>query len=326
VLSPEECLVNYENYLKSSKRISYAFHLKSSPKEYSGKVKYNGNYLHSRITIKEDSEVEGYTREVLSSEEGFQELYIEDASTSLTVNSYLDFSKAIGFTIESFFPVQELLGRIGIHPPLETNFLPDLLRSMNLVVSKGEKSGFDLFLLSGNKENISINAWFDPDQGFALRFLDISQKNASKTGETIMKSVVLGQFIDVKGVGVPTLYEQSLQQVNVNNMGVHESQIAYVIYDIDILDSRVSGPFKFETIVPNGTKSVLYDSPNIQYVWCDGKIVPRTDEVMLAIARGNHKFMPGPQEPRFWMITIGILLIVYACSAKAYQYFKNKGQ
>jgi uncharacterized membrane protein HdeD (DUF308 family) len=31
---------------------------------------------------------------------------------------------------------------------------------------------------------------------------------------------------------------------------------------------------------------------------------------MLRSARGGHKFMPGVQEPRFWFIAAGVILII----------------
>ncbi|MDR1492617.1 MAG: hypothetical protein LBT05_07840 [Planctomycetaceae bacterium] len=54
----------------------------------------------------------------------------------------------------------------------------------------------------------------------------------------------------------------------------------------------------------------MQDAPQIQYVWMDGKIVVKTDEVVLAIARGGRKFIQGPDEPRFWMIALGIIMIL----------------
>ena len=66
------------------------------------------------------------------------------------------------------------------------------------------------------------------------------------------------------------------------------------------------------------------DAQQIQYVWFDGKIVPRTDEVMLAIARGNHKFMPGPDSPRFWLMAVGIIMIVVALGKKLYDIFYQR--
>jgi hypothetical protein len=62
--------------------------------------------------------------------------------------------------------------------------------------------------------------------------------------------------------------------------------------------------------IPNGTPVSMNDAPQIEYVWMDGEIVPKTDEVALAIARGGHKFIPGPQEPRFWLIALGIIMML----------------
>jgi hypothetical protein len=55
----------------------------------------------------------------------------------------------------------------------------------------------------------------------------------------------------------------------------------------------------------------------------DGKIVPKTDEIALAIARGDYKFIPGPNEPRFWFIALGLILIFLGGGLKLYDMIKE---
>ena len=55
-----------------------------------------------------------------------------------------------------------------------------------------------------------------------------------------------------------------------------------------------------------------------------GKIVVKTDEVMMRAIRGDHKFMPGPDSPRFWFLSIGIIMILIGGGRLAYKYFKGE--
>jgi len=61
----------------------------------------------------------------------------------------------------------------------------------------------------------------------------------------------------------------------------------------------------------------------IQHMGLDGKIVPKTDENMLKLLR-RHGFVPGPDSPRFWFISIGIVLILIGGGRLAYKYFKRE--
>jgi hypothetical protein len=67
--------------------------------------------------------------------------------------------------------------------------------------------------------------------------------------------------------------------------------------------------FEITMPIPNYTEVSMQEAPQIRYVWLDGEIVPYTDEVALARIRG-HGFIPGVQEPRFWFIAAGVILII----------------
>ena len=97
------------------------------------------------------------------------------------------------------------------------------------------------------------------------------------------------------------------------------------ILRLDTMVNFKDSDFSLSVLPQNGTPVSMQDAPQIQYIWMDGKIVPKTDELMLQIARGGHKFMPGPKEPRFWFMSIGIILILIACGTKAYKHFNRTG-
>ena len=96
--------------------------------------------------------------------------------------------------------------------------------------------------------------------------------------------------------------------------------------NVEFPSSFAEKDFKLHTSIPNGTPAYMQDALHIEHIWYDGKIVPKTNEVMLAIARGNHKFMPGPNEPRFWLMAIGIILIVVALGKMLYDIIQKNNQ
>jgi hypothetical protein len=97
------------------------------------------------------------------------------------------------------------------------------------------------------------------------------------------------------------------------------------ITDIAVNPSLNEKDFSFSIPVPDYTPVIIEDSEkrHIKHVWVNGKIVPWTDEAVLAILRG-HKFMPGPDEPRFWLLWIGIILILIGGGRLAYKHFTGK--
>jgi hypothetical protein len=155
--------------------------------------------------------------------------------------------------------------------------------------------------------------------------LEIHQSNTSQIGDLIDKSIVLDKFISVKGVKFPTYYDYSDSQV-VPNQKVLKGKGTTKIDNITITDNSNPKPFSFKTKIPNGTKVILFDAQQIEHVWMDGKIVPKTDEIALAIARGDYKFIPGPNEPRFWFIALGLILIFLSVGLKLRDMLKESNQ
>jgi hypothetical protein len=94
--------------------------------------------------------------------------------------------------------------------------------------------------------------------------------------------------------------------------------------DVRFDKSLNENDFRLTSPIANGTQVHIRDAPQIDYVWHDGKIVPKTDEVMLDIARGGHKFMPGPDNPRFWMMLLSIILILTGGGMWVYKNFIRK--
>ena len=324
IIEANLCIEKYEDYLRSLKSISYDFRNVVPSTNYGGTIKYNGAYAYRFVSLENDP---NFKYETVCSQEGYMEIgFNKPNEGDMTIFGYLDNAKIENYSIDGFLDVPALCGYAsGIYPPLITRYIPELLRDFRPVPSPDRRNGTDLILVSGTKDNISIKAWFDPAQNYPLVSLEINQKEASD-GETITMTISFDKFIDVNGVKVPTFYESFHSMVYMKDpSGVYNSKFATEIKNITITENSNPTPFSFQTKIPNGTRAVLFDAQQIEYIWLDGKIVPKTDEAMLAIARGNHKFMPGPDEPRFWLMAIGIILILIGGGKMTYDhFFKNK--
>jgi hypothetical protein len=321
IIEADQCIRRYEGYLRSLGNISYDFRNIVPSSSYGGTIKFNGEYCY-RFVFDEDKP--HFHFESICSREGFLEISFEDG---LTLFGYLDNSNIENYSIDDFLDVSALVGYASINPPLNTRYIPDLLREFHPKSSLDRSSGTDLVLLSGARGAVSIRAWLDPARNYLLKSLEIKQTGASKSGETIAMMFSFDKFIDVSGIIVPTFHEYSHSMVSIKDgvQGTYDGRISTVISNINIADNSKPTPYTFQTKIPNGTRAVLFDAPQIQYIWLNGRIVPKTDEVMLAIARGGHKFMPGPDNPRFWMMGTAIVLILIALARMAYRLFvKNE--
>jgi hypothetical protein len=319
-------LQKYEEYLKSLKCISFSYQNTFPPDSMiSGEFKYNGKYLWRVVFNEHDTADTYYARELIGSETTSQKLNYNKSKTEMELFSYLNPSNAKNYKLEKNFVIPELLGYVVIYPKWEIAFIPQLLREMNVKVTKVTKNGIELILLAGQKDDLEMKVWLDPAQNFLMRFLEIHQSNTSQIGDLIDKSIVLDEFISVKGVKFPTYYDYSDSQV-VPNQKVLKGKGMLKINSITITDNSNPTPFSFKTKIPNGTKAILFDAQQIEHVWMDGKIVPKTDEVALAIARGDHKFIPGPNESRFWFIALGLILIFLGGGLKLYSMLKDNNK
>ncbi|MDR2345720.1 MAG: hypothetical protein LBE18_06605 [Planctomycetaceae bacterium] len=112
------------------------------------------------------------------------------------------------------------------------------------------------------------------------------------------------------------------------NGGVEVSPGFHRLSRFNITDIKVNNAVEtisrnLQTQIPNGTVIHLMDVPQIKYVWFDGKIVPWTDDMALESIR-NQKFIINVREPRFWFISLGIILIVLGIGWKILGYLQER--
>lgn len=299
----------YESYLKSIKCYAFSYRNLLPPSGHQGEEKDNGPYRYYSLFQKEGNSTI-LIRETSFSQQNFQTLE-NSSEKGLTIYSYQDPSQMKNRPpwANRSATAPALFGYVTVYPNLSDEYIPAILRSMDLKVTHEVKNGFDAILLHGQKEGFDIQCWLDPAQQNCLRVLEMRNINAKNTGEFAYFEVRFDKFITVNGVPFPTLCYNKISQVNVDNKGILDSEFTIAFDDVDIWDESDPKPFPFVTEIPNGSKAVLLDVQQIEHIWLDGEVVPKTDEAMLALARG-HKFMPGVSEPRFWLMAVGLVMLL----------------
>ena len=240
--------------------------------------------------------------------------------------------------IDSLFRYCYVLGLIPTENALRYEYVSDYLEKANLQLEKlidnkvyfsGEnikRRAEAIFDTTGNLLELSIHNKVDTQKLGAENDLDIVDFH-----------IEFEQLENISDNLFPMKVRVSRRVVMLENKakGGKDAFVPFIerapfTFDISItnleLDKNFSKKsFTFSNKIKNGTPASMLDAPQIRYIWMDGKVVPKTDELMLEIARGGHKFMPGPKEPRFWFMSIGIILIFIACGAKAYKHFNKAG-
>ena len=197
-----------------------------------------------------------------------------------------------------------LFGRFNFRG--EEVYLPEVLKSLgsnNVTISDNARNQKEIcFVYQGNQFRMLLDTEF-----FVLVLFECTGYHQYEALE----------FQNIDGVSFPSKIISTTQ--------ISSSRVTYEYLLSDVNFAALSEKdFQFSLNLPNGTSVHMQDARQIQYIWLDGKIVPKTDEAMLAIARGGHKFMPGPDSPRFWLMAIGIILILIGGGRLAYKYFRGE--
>lgn len=205
----------------------------------------------------------------------------------------------------------------------------DMLRNMPPETKKLEMKDGNICLVEARNEEYIIRLEILSSKRYALKSYSIESLKRSGDDGFMTTHFLASEFIENAECLFPqnfsvTIDSKKTKYVVLSDAGESidkfmdtTSKVDIKIDNLQINEHLAANDFKFETPVPDGTKVYVAEKPQIAHIWLKGEIVPKTSEVMLRIARGDHKFMPGVREPRFWMMALGILFIVFGISLKA---------
>jgi hypothetical protein len=184
-------------------------------------------------------------------------------------------------------------------------YIPNLIKEGNTSLTKLD----DGYLLSSHTDNRELHLKFEMISPLKLTEIHIKRLGNIKAAEIYDVSLIISRN-DENSVEYHLTQKIYGGKIDGINIAPKIATMEVKLNNIKKVSSFSDSDFTFSTPIKNGTEVFMQDVPQIEYVWMDGEIVPKTDEVALAIARGGHKFIPGPQEPRFWLIALGIIMML----------------
>ncbi|MDR2706810.1 MAG: hypothetical protein LBC02_13600 [Planctomycetaceae bacterium] len=261
----------------------------------------------------------------------------ENISDDYHVVSYLDITQnKLNFEGRLGGHVGNSILAFGVFSMGMKYILHDIYNSfqkMNLNFDQQKWQGHNVYRLIGFDKKDRYELWLDPTLQFMpvrISYLcdrEMERKNVNYfTFDFVIESfnksnsIPLPQKYTIKIEGSHRWYEKNvLKSIPSTETIQGEIIVTSVGHSFSEKDFKITMP------IPNYTEVSMQDAPQIEYVWLNGEIVPLTDEIALARIRG-HGFIPGVREPRFWLITAGIILITLALGLKIKDFFYNNKQ
>jgi len=206
----------------------------------------------------------------------------------------------------------------------------ELLSKCELKVETDQIDEKNVLLLNGTWGNGNqIRVWFDHFPECNVVSIETTFPR-SQPGNVFYSRYAVNDFTSRNNVIFPFRYTEDIRiaggEANSIQYDPVNVRLTYQMKNIDTGKSFSESDFEltFASDIPDGTPVNMQDAPHIEHIWYDGRVVPKTDEVMLAIARGGHKFMPGPDEPRFWLWMFSFLLIALGLGKMIYNIIYKK--
>ena len=230
---------------------------------------------------------------------------------------------------EKYPPIQERWGMLGIlfgwcHINGQVIYLPDFLRKLEHS-STVRQEGND-YVVSVNSEQYAFEFAFHHEHFYLCRMIVKRTVESPTPYERRGLSFDLHSFKLIEGIYFPEKIECSSSYLgNAASQSTPNLIRESVEYNLRSIHrgKLTASDFMLQSKIKNGTEAVMHDDPQVEHIWYDGEIVPKTSELMMEIAMEDHMFMHGPDETRFWMLAIGILLIVLGLGKMLYDIIRK---
>jgi len=196
--------------------------------------------------------------------------------------------------------------------------ISDFFRSPETEMSRRTADGRAVVSLKREIRDYSIEMLLAPEFGWSIKQIVINHVNGDGNGIT-KSQFEASEFENHSGIFIPN-------KLTISRVlpGREFPNLSWRLTDFRINQGGDLGFAEALSGVPNYAPITIQDafhlSPSRTII--DGKVVVLTDELALAQARG-HGFIPGPTEPRFWLVTIGILLMLVGGGKMLYDHIKK---
>ena len=196
-------------------------------------------------------------------------------------------------------------------------------RSPETKVEQKQIDGTSVMSFTRDTKEFSIEMSLVPEFGWNIRRIVIDYPKGDGNGIT-QRQFDASEFEKREGIFLPRKLTMSR---------VHPEKefpnLSWHLTDFQVNQKGDLGFGKALSKVPDHASVTVQDALHLSPTRTveDGKIVAQADEAMLAAAHSGHKFMPGYDEPRFWMLWLGILMILIALGKMLYDaIWKSRGR
>jgi hypothetical protein len=270
---------------------SIAFRFENSFGE-TGEVKYDGKNIHVIQNLFRGNQRTNpsYCENVVFEGQYMifeQDTNDEDISIMSSLKPTID---DLGVT--NFFRYGFLFGVIPYDNYNRSGTITDYLRNSTLdIVNISDNN----ITLKGRNGHFSVEVVFLPKFGFAIQHLSIIKDeniiiSLENTLDIVSFIVDYDQYHLVNGVFVPSKVVSSYQiittrgekrgdkYIRVPAILTPAFEVELTLTDFQVKKSFSEDDFVLSNKVPNGIPVSMQDVPQIQYIWFDGKIEPKTNE------------------------------------------------
>lgn len=246
--------------------------------------------------------------------------------STLKIPGTIDLSKSLG-------NFQVLFGWLYIDQEKPV-FLPDIIQILKPETIEFQQNADGIFVLTGKNDSIEMEMRLAPEADNAISLFSFTRLPPSRQPNLYdFYRYQVESFQNLNGFFFPKKYVVEYKREGGKVEIAGEQRIApgansrsvYSLKNIKRKEKASIAPKDIVSKIPDGTEVYMDEVPPIRYVWLDGKIVPWTDELALALARGHGRgFIPGVGSPRFWLMAIGVIMIAVALGVKTREYFKKR--
>ena len=330
--SIESVLKKYEDGLSTihSVRMHSLIESSASPEQVTFAFQ-NGNSLFQKTSVDQNTEMLCQEHVIITAIELFDENKQRDYKVfvdEVPLDSPED--QDVALRSSCFFSAC-LFGKLQ-YSLFGTKSIAEVLRRCEPTMTEIDVDGKKMFEIKGKKDGIAISAIFILNNYatlYSFRY-DVDEK-AEVGGSFVSFDYCPADFIEHGDLLLPRTYQFNYSKLVIaygydSDMRLipkemeKSSTMLYreKIESIEINPTIPQSFFRISLAIPNGTPVTDRRSRQIEYIWYNGKIEPKTNELMMAIAVGDHKFVPGLDEIRFWMMATGILMILVALGKMLY--------
>ncbi|MBN2589393.1 MAG: hypothetical protein JXA96_06000 [Sedimentisphaerales bacterium] len=207
---------------------------------------------------------------------------VKQVSFDPSQKQYLDFVGVREKADDFIFQKRSFSTYLSSCGKTEEGFVDLLRKSSDLIVKEQKEKidGHGCYVLEGTTEKGHARVWIDPETGFNIRKIIISNiKNGEITNITDISEIVIDdiQMQIVEDIWLPMSVSKNMITKDSEGNIINEVKTTYKRTQFEFNpDFKKLGAFKMD-VIPNGTR-VKFDTDNpkraLHYFWQDGKIVP----------------------------------------------------